>query len=277
MGRWINSTSEDSWLAPGFQMIQPRLIQRAQMSTRLPRDFEFVHFNALGWCQRPAAGLFLRDCVTQVCRCSVICPLPALVTRFVWVVCHWLHRASTIAYSPILVKNYPLSFLTNFGGGELAGNAKRLRQSIASIVLTIEVDGIMAWPMNGQFTAENAAEMARRAAESKRKRLEELRNAVAVAANDPSLDYIESRLRRVRLQLDKVDAMLLEERDPQKLDRLASASARLSEQERQLSNRPMPGSLKPSAKQPRVTPQAEPTPIAPQPVASDDPPATTPE
>ena len=159
----------------------------------------------------------------------------------------------------------------------MAGNEWGLRQSIASIMLTIEVDGIMAWPMNGQFTAENAAEMARRAAESKRKRLEELRNAVAVAANDPSLDYIESRLRRVRLQLDKVDAMLLEERDPQKLDRLASASARLSEQERQLSNRPMPGSLKPSAKQPRVTPQAEPTPIAPQPVASDDPPATTPE
>ena len=75
-------------------MIQPRLIQRAQMSTRLPRDFEFVHFNALGWCQRPAAGLFLRDCVTQVCRCSVICPLPALVTRFVWVVCHCVYVLS---------------------------------------------------------------------------------------------------------------------------------------------------------------------------------------
>ena len=53
------------------------------------------------------------------------------------------------------------------------------------------------------------------------------------------------RLSRVRAQLTRLDKMLNEEFDPQKLDRLASAIARLSEQERLLTGRPMPGSLKP--------------------------------
>ena len=69
-----------------------------------------------------------------------------------------------------------------------------------------------------------------------------------VAAVD---DYIGKRLGRVRLQIDQLDAMLLAERDPQALDRLAAASARLSEQERILAGRPLPGSHRPT-KAPRA-------------------------
>lgn len=66
----------------------------------------------------------------------------------------------------------------------------------------------------------------------------------AVKPLDP---YIEQRLLRVRKQLNKIDGMIEEELDPAKLDRLASAQARLSEQERQLANRPLPGTLKPQS------------------------------
>ena len=70
--------------------------------------------------------------------------------------------------------------------------------------------------------------------------------------------YAAKRLARARKQIDKLDGMIEEETDPQKLDRLASALARLSEIERQLANRPLPGSFKPTAiRQPKAT-QVEP-------------------
>jgi hypothetical protein len=47
--------------------------------------------------------------------------------------------------------------------------------------------------------------------------------------------------------LTKLDAMIEAEKDAQKLDRLASASAKLSEQERILDGRPLPGSRRPTS------------------------------
>lgn len=76
-------------------------------------------------------------------------------------------------------------------------------------------------------------------------------------------DYLQDRLSRVRLQLDKIDKMMMTETDPQKLDRLASAQARLAEQERLLSGRPLPGSLKPSSRQQSKQPRIEPLPDEP--------------
>jgi len=46
--------------------------------------------------------------------------------------------------------------------------------------------------------------------------------------------------------LEKLDDMISKERDPQKLDRLASAQSRLSAQEFALAGRPMPGSRRPA-------------------------------
>lgn len=56
--------------------------------------------------------------------------------------------------------------------------------------------------------------------------------------------FQEQRLVRVRKQLEKLDGMLESELDPAKIDRLASAAARLEEQERRLSNRSLPPTLK---------------------------------
>lgn len=58
--------------------------------------------------------------------------------------------------------------------------------------------------------------------------------------------YLEKRLKTVRAQLDRIDTLMASEEDPQRLDRLASAQARLAEQERLLADRPMPGSKRPA-------------------------------
>lgn len=89
-------------------------------------------------------------------------------------------------------------------------------------------------------------------------RLQQLRDAVETATLSPQADYTTKRLARVRLQLDRLDNMLLTERDPQRLDRIASAQARISEQERILSGRPMPGSLRPRSERQSKRVAAEP-------------------
>jgi hypothetical protein len=50
----------------------------------------------------------------------------------------------------------------------------------------------------------------------------------------------------VREQLDRLDALMVEEADPKRLKELADASARLSAQEFALAGRPMPGSRRPA-------------------------------
>lgn len=96
----------------------------------------------------------------------------------------------------------------------------------------------------------NAREMGLLGAKVRWERAREAKLAAELAADAPEEPQANSklltdkftadRLRRVRKQLEKVDRMIDTETDPQKLDRLASAAARLNEQERQLSNRSMP-------------------------------------
>lgn len=99
------------------------------------------------------------------------------------------------------------------------------------------------------FTSANAAEMAKRAAEAKLAAKEQTK----LAALSPETESVfadqhrKLRLLRVRKQLEKIDKMFEAEMDPAKLDRLASAAIRLNEQERQLSNRSLPPTLKAGA------------------------------
>jgi hypothetical protein len=74
-------------------------------------------------------------------------------------------------------------------------------------------------------------------------------------------DYAGARLMRVRVQLDRLDELMLTESDPQKLDRLASAQARLSEQERVLAGRPLPGLRRPAKEAPPRRPSMAAVPI----------------
>jgi len=94
------------------------------------------------------------------------------------------------------------------------------------------------------FTSETATLARRKRTEYERK-LAAIPTPQALAHNTSLDDFNALRIVRVREQLVKLDAMLAKETDPQKLDRLASAQARLSEQERILDGRPLPGSRRP--------------------------------
>lgn len=64
--------------------------------------------------------------------------------------------------------------------------------------------------------------------------------------HDNSTDeYTSASLPRVRSHLERLNKLLETETDPAKLDRLAAAFGKLSEIERQLAGRPLPGSLRP--------------------------------
>ena len=109
-----------------------------------------------------------------------------------------------------------------------------------------------------QFTAATARENALRAHQARAAKKLALAQAaqtqvvrVLETANypqKPADPYIGARLKRVRLQIHKLEDMLEVELEPTKIDKLASAIARLSEIERNLANRPAPGSLRPTEK-----------------------------
>lgn len=128
------------------------------------------------------------------------------------------------------------------------------------------------------FTKANAREMSARgnAARWSRTRPEQASNAIEAneATRVPSDDYRQRRLLRVRKQLDLVDEQIkaqAERRIPdgQTLNWLCAAQARLDEQERSLSNRPLPGTLRPrDTSKRRSEPTAEPLPSEPEPPLS---------
>ena len=60
--------------------------------------------------------------------------------------------------------------------------------------------------------------------------------------------FAEQRLKRVRKQLSRLDELMLEEKDPQRLAWLAAAQLRISQQEFDLAGRPRSGMLKPNTK-----------------------------
>ena len=138
------------------------------------------------------------------------------------------------------------------------------------------------------ITSANAADMARKSHAARKAAIDALRIAAnPIPLPDPD-DYTSRRLFRVREQIERLSDMLDEETDPQKLDRLACALGRVSEIERQLSNRPLPGSLRPpreDAPSVRPAPRSLPVPRLPtappspaSPAADElDPPAPSPK
>jgi hypothetical protein len=111
------------------------------------------------------------------------------------------------------------------------------------------------------ITRENAAEMQRRATASVL--AEKARLADPAERQRIAEKFQELRLVRVRKQLERIDGLIEVESDPAKLDRLASCAIRLNEQERQLSNRSLPPTLKASQVK---TKRSNASPIDPEPV-----------
>jgi DNA repair exonuclease SbcCD ATPase subunit len=108
------------------------------------------------------------------------------------------------------------------------------------------------------FTTETARANVPKSVESRLRRKREQQELIAsllakisqsAAPND---DFTERRVNRIRKQLETLDGRLDElssapDIDAAAIDRVASAISRLSELERQLSGRPLPGSLRPTA------------------------------
>ena len=115
-----------------------------------------------------------------------------------------------------------------------------------------------------RFSPENAREMAFKALEARRKNKEarklqaeqdKLNQEIMLSKPLNLLDnadkaFIDKRIVRVRKQISKLDEMIDDCVDPKQIDQLASALTRLSELERVLSGRPLPGSRKPAAERP---------------------------
>jgi hypothetical protein len=124
-----------------------------------------------------------------------------------------------------------------------------------------------------RFTTANAREMAARSQAARRQRTLEREATKAIAPGlsqakpqqDDDALFIAKRLARVRKQLDRIDGMIEKETDPMKLDRLASAIARLAEQERLLAGRPMPGSFRPKKPPEQARPYGHVKPLEPVP------------
>ena len=105
--------------------------------------------------------------------------------------------------------------------------------------------------------------------------LAHLGNATKRLRAEQGIDLFSARrLSRVRAQLRRVDKMLMAETDPQRLDRLAAASMRLSDQEFALANRPKPAMAKvtPQTRQRHAQPLPEPVPVEPTTTPSVPPP-----
>lgn len=118
------------------------------------------------------------------------------------------------------------------------------------------------------FTSQNAKEMAARSAAARRERKlreEHARLNPPLLPPPPALEagdaYVARRLSKVREQISRVDVMFDRCCDPTGLDRIAAVLARLSELERHLSGRPLPGSRRP---------RPEPTRRVPMPLPLDD-------
>jgi hypothetical protein len=95
------------------------------------------------------------------------------------------------------------------------------------------------------FTRENAAMLGQKGAIARWAKPPEPPLPETIA--QMTEEFADRRLMRVREQLEKLDALAAGEKDTKRLKELADATTRLSEQERILAGRPLPGSRRPSS------------------------------
>ena len=110
---------------------------------------------------------------------------------------------------------------------------------------------------------EYARECARKSAEVRAKKRQEAEEAIAIANHlraaavvVPAKIYTHEQLNRVRERIDGLWELMATEEDPQKIDRLASAIAKLADLERILDGRPLPGSHRPKPTKEPKAPQS---------------------
>ena len=123
------------------------------------------------------------------------------------------------------------------------------------------------------ITSENARQLADIGRANTKARIQKLRETVDIALKNPALDFNERTLSRVRVQMDSVadeiDKELLRTvPDSKRLKELTDSFDRLSDRERILAGRPLPGSRKPAPErsEKRSSRMADPSPVSEAPV-----------
>jgi hypothetical protein len=117
-----------------------------------------------------------------------------------------------------------------------------------------------------QITTANAKELAVKSAKVRRANAEARKNGDLVLvdrsahAEEQAKSWPQLRLKRVRDEITKWDLELSRTRDAEKADLIARALKSLTEQERILDGRPLPGSLRPKAQR-NGRPEFDPVPI----------------
>lgn len=106
------------------------------------------------------------------------------------------------------------------------------------------------------FTPEVARMNAAKSAEVRRANAQAKRNGITPLASTDAA-YLRKRLARVRLQIEDMNKRLDAEQDPQAVQWIVNSIYRLTELERVIAGRPLPGQLKPVAARP-ARPSAEP-------------------
>jgi hypothetical protein len=107
----------------------------------------------------------------------------------------------------------------------------------------------------GVRSVESRKLKAQQAAQQKSE-LHQLVSTLAAAIPETATNkdpFVTRRLMRVREQLEKLDALASGVKDTKRLKELADATTRLSEQERILAGRPLPGSRRPRENRARVS------------------------
>jgi hypothetical protein len=129
----------------------------------------------------------------------------------------------------------------------------------AQIAAQQPLNAAPALPKRNQttFNSSSARQAALRSHEVRRIRAAQDQAAKSIAAKvwtqaavEPADSYVFRRLAKVREQIDTTNTLIGKCRNPLLLDKLCSALAKLSEQERILSGRPLPGSMRPKAAKP---------------------------
>ena len=109
-----------------------------------------------------------------------------------------------------------------------------------------------------RFTSANAREMAARSVEARQERQSAGQTPLETPLEaEGTTDFVSVRLVRVRALLTDTDAQLAKAKDPLDRERLARAAQVLSEQERIMAGRPLPGAFRPSKARTAAAPSAE--------------------
>jgi hypothetical protein len=105
------------------------------------------------------------------------------------------------------------------------------------------------------ISTANAREMAAKSHAARRQRAAQAaQRATPTVQMPPVADgFVAERLSRTREHIEQLNRLFAVCSDPHKLDRLASAISRMSEIERVLAGRPLPGSFRPARIKARPT------------------------